>query len=101
MKPLNPLFSNQMSLEISNGNGVTGMAKRVGEYLKGRKLNVVRLTNADNFSYEQTTVFYGNGEELIAKFVANELPGSSDAQLQSENRNGHGLRVLLGSDIAF
>lgn len=86
-------------VELSNGNGVRGMAARLQQWLQARKeVKATRLTNRPSFSQKHTHVEYGPGQEEAAWRVMRALPLSP--------RDGpvlrHGLkadvRVVLGRD---
>lgn len=98
---LNSLFTRGSRLEIANGNGVRGIAAKVGAHLLDRGIQASRLRDADHFSYRDTTVHYSPGQRFIARFIAKELPGNTAARLVEVNRKGSRIRVLLGSDMMF
>ena len=53
-------------LEVSNGNGVTGMAKRVGQMLAVTGLPQARLTNQKPFVQQFTEIQHRDGYESAA-----------------------------------
>ncbi|WP_426167409.1 tetratricopeptide repeat protein [Pseudoduganella sp. R-31] len=63
-------------LEVSNGNGIRGMAAVVAQRLRAEGMQVVRLTNTIPFNVEETRV---------------EIRGSGEPQ----------LRIVLGKDAAI
>lgn len=63
-------------LEVSNGNGIRGMAAAVAQRLRAEGMQVVRLTNTIPFNVEQTRV---------------EIRGSGEPQ----------LRIVLGKDAGI
>lgn len=88
------------SVEISNGNGVNRMAKRVGEYLTGYGYEVARLTNADSFNYAETKIYYRKGYLQEAYRLAQHIPGYQN--MEKVNSFGHqniNIKVLIGRDI--
>lgn len=53
-------------LEVSNGNGIRGMAAAVAQRLRAEGMQVVRLTNTVPFNVEETRVeVRGNGDPLL------------------------------------
>ncbi|MCE3264175.1 MAG: hypothetical protein K0R43_3254 [Pseudoduganella sp.] len=61
-------------LEISNGNGVRGMAAAVAQRLRAQGMHVVRLTNTLPFNVEQTRVeIRGNGEPQLRIVLGRDL----------------------------
>ncbi len=89
------------NIEISNGNGVTRMAKRLGIQFKEKGLKVARLTNADNFRHGTTKIFYRSGYEEAARELSQYLPAVGDAQKTDKfDRKNIKIKVLLGRDLA-
>jgi len=87
-------------VEISNGNGVNGMAGRVGNFLRTKGLKVIRLTNANNFAYAGTNIFYQKGYYEAADRVARELEVLQNIQeITKFDRPNVKIRVLVGKDI--
>jgi tetratricopeptide (TPR) repeat protein len=87
------------AVEISNGNGVNGMAARVGNYLKEKGLKVVRLTNADNFKHGGTRVLFQKGYHEMADHVAGELPVIQNMEEKKLDRPSIKVKVLIGKDL--
>lgn len=56
-------------LEVSNGNGVRGMAAAVAQRLRAEGMQVVRLTNTIPFDVEQTRVEVRGGREPELRIV--------------------------------
>jgi hypothetical protein len=53
-------------LEVSNGNGIRGMAAAVAQRLRAEGMQIVRLTNTIPFNVEETRVeVRGNGEPQL------------------------------------
>jgi CRISPR/Cas system-associated protein Cas5 (RAMP superfamily) len=89
-----------VEIEISNGNGVNRMARRVGDYLKGKGLKVVRLTNADNFNYSGTRIYYHKGYNEQADYIAGRLPVlQNKEEIKKFERAGIKIKVLIGKDL--
>jgi len=89
-----------VGIEISNGNGANGMARKVGGYLKERGLPVKRYTNADHFQYRKTKIYYQAGCYEAAQDVAAQLPGSQKMERkQILDRTHIQVKVLIGKDM--
>lgn len=86
-------------LEISNGNGVNGAAKRMAEYLRRMGIPVYWLTNADHFNYEATRIFFGKGRLNQAQALLKILPNRHQASLVGIDQNTDRVRLLLGKDM--
>lgn len=87
-------------VEVSNGNGVTGMARRVGSYLKDSGFAAARLTNQHGFGVAATRVEYRDGYEAEARQVAAAMPRSVDIAPSTTLRRDIGVRLVLGKDMA-
>ena len=95
-----PVVLGRDGIEISNGNGVSGMAKEVGGFLKKQGFNVVRLTNADHFQYSKASVYYRGDAELTALQVKRAIPGITQMKkVGGFDRDGVKVRVLVGRDL--
>ncbi len=93
-------FQNKAGIEISNGNGVNGMAKRVGNYLKRKGYKVVRLTNADNFNHTETIIYYQMEYLQDAYHVAQQIPGYQNmGKTNRFDRHNVNIKLLIGKDI--
>jgi hypothetical protein len=91
--------SGKLRLEVSNGNGVTGFAKRVSEILVRQGIPVHSLTNHLPYEQLRTEIQYRDGFEQEAVQLKARL-GGSIVVAQSKTLRPHiDLRVLLGHDI--
>jgi Flp pilus assembly protein TadD len=92
-------FAN-VDMEVSNGNGVKNMAKSLGHYLKERGFNVVRLTNADRFSYAKTTLMYRPECNEATRELAEKLPEIPAMQeVKKFDRPNIRMKMVLGRDL--
>jgi hypothetical protein len=90
----------ETEIEISNGNGVNRMARRVGHYLVGKGFNVADLSNAPHFGYPKTEIYYRRGYLYDAYRVAREIPGYQDLEEVEDLDNGEiKIRVLIGKNL--
>ena len=85
-------------LEVSNGNGVAGMAASVGRWLAAQGLQTARLTNQRPFTQQQTVVEYRDGHEQAALRVARSLPTHAKAVPAPMQGLRSDVRVVLGRD---
>jgi len=85
-------------LEISNGNGVAGMAAQVGRLLARQGLPSATLSNAAPFTRSETLVQYRPGDAEAALRVANSLPAAARLEATLAPQAGTDVRVLLGRD---
>lgn len=87
-------------VEVSNGNGVTGMARRVAIFLKGDGYAAARLTNQPAFDVAATRVEYRSGYEAEARRLAAAMPQKVEVRPDARLRQDIGVRLVLGKDIA-
>ena len=86
------------SLEISNGNGVPGMAARVGRWLATQGVQTTRVSNQPRYLQQQTVVQYRAGFEGAAQRVASSLPAGAATQAQPTAGLRTDVQVVLGRD---
>jgi tetratricopeptide (TPR) repeat protein len=96
-----PAILGRDGVEISNGNGVPGMAKDVGGFLKQQGFKVVRLTNADHFKYEKASVYYRGDAEITALRIKGAIPGITQMKkVGGFDRDNVQVKVIVGKDLA-
>ena len=84
----------------ANGNGVNGMAARVREYLRVKGGNVVRISDADNYDYQESLLYYRTGTRVAAEGLAARLPLQSVKLIETESlRPETDARLVIGSDF--
>jgi len=93
-------FKSELRLEISNGNGVLGMAARMRSFLRDKGSSVVRLTNANRFNYSESTLFYRPGTRAAAEELILALPVQNVSLQETSNLAATvDARLLLGGDF--
>lgn len=99
-----PQAQNQLNarLEISNGNGVTGMARAIRTELRKQGANVARVTDKRPFVTSRTVIIC-NSEAWSeqAKSLARLLPNSPQVVVGSIAHRRVDIRVILGADAAL
>lgn len=85
-------------LEISNGNGIAGMARAVARSIGEPGLQVARLSNEPGFDVDQTRIEYGPGRGGAARKLARRLGSAELRQVEQGARSD--LRLVLGRDLA-
>ncbi|HJV00865.1 MAG TPA: LytR C-terminal domain-containing protein [Burkholderiaceae bacterium] len=89
--------SQPVRLEISNGNGVTGMAAALARTVGGDDVKVVRLTNVRPFAVPVSRVEYRAGQQLAAETLATRLGMTVTAPREGQQRAE--VRIVLGRDL--
>jgi hypothetical protein len=86
-------------LEVSNGNGVTGMAKKVARFLKRHGVMATRLTNSRPFTQRSTQIEYRHGFMQQANSINSQLPRPVLLVRTKQLREGVNVRLVLGKDL--
>lgn len=86
-------------LEIANGNGATGLARRVGGYLRSLGMSAPRLTNQRPFDQRRTQIQYVSGMEYAARDLRFTLDTPADLVLTPKIERNAQMRVVLGRDF--
>jgi len=90
----------EVKIEVSNGNGVNRMARRVGNYLNGEGFVLKYLCNANHFRHEETKIYYVKGYLREAYLLAEKLPGRQRFEEVAEIRKSNAeISVLIGKDL--
>jgi len=86
-------------LEISNGNGRSGMARRVARLLDEKGIHASRISNHQSFREASTQIEYRNGYLMEASHLREYFPGQVIAVPSSSLRKDIHVRVVLGRDV--
>jgi hypothetical protein len=87
-----------MRLEISNGNGVRGMAAAWARRLEGGQWKSVRLSNAKPFAVQATRIEYREGTGVAARALAQRLGLPAPRVMPESGTVKTDLRIVLGRD---
>ena len=94
------ISSNSVGIEISNGNGINRMAKKVGNYLKEKGFNVRRLTNANHFSHSRTKIIYQKGYDQTVEEILKHIPlYQIKKEIGKLDRPQINVKILIGKDL--
>ena len=89
----------RFGIEVSNGNGTTGMARKMGDYLKTRGWEVSRLTNANHFNHRVSKIYYQAGYQEAANHLAGQLPAFDGMEETKRfDRPDIKIKLLIGKD---
>jgi Flp pilus assembly protein TadD len=86
-------------IEVSNGNGVRGMARLLAGYLRQQGVGVNRLTNHLGFNQNRTEVQYRDGYRPQAVRLQMTLPVQADLVSSSVLGKDVDVRLVLGRDV--
>jgi hypothetical protein len=86
-------------LEVSNGNGRTGLARRVSTELAALGAPAARLTNSKPFGAQRSAIQYVVGAEPMARDINARLPAPLPLAAVSRLGRDVRVRVLLGKDF--
>jgi tetratricopeptide (TPR) repeat protein len=86
-------------LEISNGNGVLGLAKRVAGRLVDAGVRTARLTNQRPFDQPTTEVQYREGYAAAAAALASKLQRPVQVKPKRDLASHIDVRLVLGKDV--
>ena len=92
---------NGLRIEVSNGNGVNGLAKAVGSEMSLNGLNVKRITNAKPFNKPQTLIMCRPELKSAAMELAQTMPSNPKIVLRDVANRRVDVRVVLGADTAI
>lgn len=87
-------------VEIANGNGVAGMARKVGRFLRSQGYPEARLTNQKPFQARMTQIQYRDGHQAEAQLLKASLPEAPELVQRNDMRADIGVRLVLGKDVA-
>lgn len=85
-------------LEVSNGNGVSGFAKKFSNWLSAAAMPVRRITNYDSYLLRQTVIEYQPGYESAARHLVTHTALSPKLIPAARPRVNSDIRVVLGRD---
>jgi Flp pilus assembly protein TadD len=96
-----PLLKNfrKIKIEVANGNGINGMAKRVSTFLSNSGFAAARLTNQQPFNVKQSEVQYRAGYRDEAEKLRATINGDPRLIQRDDLRADITIRVLLGKDV--
>jgi hypothetical protein len=94
-----PASQGRLGVEVSNGNGTTGMAKNVGRQLATAGVRVSRLTNQVPYGAFTSRVEYRPGHEQAALDLSWRVPGRPPVVASIGLRKDIDVRLVLGREL--
>lgn len=92
-------LADTLRLEVANGNGLSGAARKVGQYLRGQGYAVVSLSNQKPFRVQATQIQYRAGHQAEAQLLKLSIADKVQLVQRNDMRAGVSLRLLLGQDL--
>ena len=96
--PMRVTVGKNSRIEVANGNGVTGMAKRISNVLNLQGISVSRLSNERPYKQLETKIYYRAGFEKTAANLKEALKGHAVAVLTPTLSANSDVRLVLGRD---
>ena len=87
----------EVSVNVYNGSGVSGVAKSAAEALQAQGFTVPETGNADSTEYTATEIRYAAGDQALAATLAAAIPGVTTAE--SEEPTTGTVDLVIGSDF--
>ncbi|SEN88022.1 Tetratricopeptide repeat-containing protein [Nitrosospira multiformis] len=92
-------FSGQdIRIEVSNGNGVPGMARQVSDFLQQNGFARPRLTDRQPYQQVLTEIHYRPGHSGVAEEISRLMPMGAPMVESYNLRKDIHVRVMLGKD---
>lgn len=87
----------QITIEVLNGNGISGSASSVRDTLVAAGFNVDRVANAYSFSYQTSQIYYKTGKNAEADLVKSTLSSRQCDLLNDDSVVGnYDIVVVVG-----
>ncbi len=93
------IASNEFRLEISNGSGIPGLAKRLSQVLTRLGIPVKIISNQQPYRQVVTDIQYREGFEKDAKNLRDKLNGQALVSRVTKQAKPVDIRVVLGKDL--
>jgi hypothetical protein len=89
-------------IEVANGNGIRGEARRFATYLKSKGFKISKITNAESFDHSTTKVlFSGENFDIVYQLFDDLSYELDEKDLIELKRMGDRIRVIIGKDLAL
>jgi LCP family protein required for cell wall assembly len=93
----------QTHIMVLNGNGISGSASKISDYLKDQGFRILGLYNADSYNYDKTVIYYSRknkdkAEQLTVLFSSYKLEEISSNVFEKEFNEDAEVAVIVGKD---
>lgn len=86
-------------VRILNGNGISGVAYKLREYLLTQGFDVSETTNADHFNYEKSIVYLHSSDYSLSKKVSRALGIENNPVMDDRAPNYPcDITIVMGKD---
>jgi len=89
----------KITLEVSNGNGVGGMARKFSQLLSKQGYTAAKLTNQKPYQTKVTQIQYRDGYLAQAQLLQASLQGKSSLVQSNDIRADVSVRLVLGKNM--
>lgn len=96
---VSPIDPREIRVSVLNGTGQGRLAAQEGQVLRAKGYQVVETVNTGRSGYRETIVFFRQGSEEQARFVAAQY-GAETKPVPSTIRAAGEVVIVLGSDYA-
>ncbi|MFC5475282.1 LytR C-terminal domain-containing protein [Paraherbaspirillum soli] len=86
-------------LEIANGNGIAGLARKVSDTLASHGLPISNLINLKPYRQQKTSIQYRKGFRDEALRLSRKLPTSPSLVSNDHLRDSVDVQLILGKDV--
>jgi len=97
-KPLLPSVPSIGSVQVLNGCGIEGAAKRVTDFLRSKDFDVKETKSAPSFNYETTMVISRTTDMGLAKGIG-KLLKTDKVMLMRVDNSMYDVTVIVGPDF--
>lgn len=96
---VSPIDPADVQVAVLNGTDVNGLAARAADELRAKEFAVAGIGDADNHSYAKTVVFFTEGNEEKARFLAGGYSADVKAMPKSIVVDAQ-VAIVMGTDYA-
>jgi len=87
--------NDQYQITLLNGNGVSGVAGEAAEELEKYGFNIKEVANAKDFNYQETIIYYQNGNKKVARGLKDVMGGKIEKNEEIEVD----FQIILGQNF--
>ena len=95
-------YNLKTDIEVANGNGIRGEARRFATYLETKGFKISKITNAESFDHSTTKVlFSGENFDIVYQLFDDLSYELDEKDLIELKRMGDRVRIIIGKDMAL